>query len=276
MSKPLANGVRLEIAPGTGVAFDMDAFDDAVRSQGVQMVHYRGMRCPVGMIDQFDSRRPHDDHSGCSGGFLYRKAGIVTTLFTNSGSKYNQEDIGLLDGSSVNATTPRYYDDTNEPVEIVNYDRFYMLEEAITVPTWQLVEAHITGKDKLDFPAVKVSDIVDATGKVYTQTDFDVDSSGQIVWKPGSGPGFNVAEEKGVIYSIRYTYRPYYYVAQLPHQVRPVQVETLLERKVMLAPHEMRLQREYIARKEANDDQAPDPKSQRQVLSPRDGAFGPR
>lgn len=272
MAKPLENGVRLQIPPGTGVAFDADAFDTAIRSQGVPFTHWRAMRCPVGLVDKYDDRRPHDDHSGCSNGFLYTEAGTITGLFVNSGSKSDQQDFGILDGSTVQVTLPRFYDDTDREVDVVNFDRFYVPED-ITVPTWQLVETNPLGRDKLSFPAVSVIDLVDAKGKRYSTSDFTV-QNGQIVWNPGGGPGYDLEQEKGIIYSVRYLYRPYFYVKTIVHQVRIAQVETMLERKVMRFPHEIILQREYVAEKEDKDEQAPD--TGRQVKGPRDGIFPPR
>src|ERR1041385_5143358 len=151
-TKPLENGVILKIPPGTGVAFDPDAFDTAIRSQGVPFTHWRAMRCPVGMIDRFDERRVHSDHSGCSNGFIYTKAGTVTGLFVNSGSRSDAQDIGYLDGSTVQVTLPRFYDGTEEEVHVANFDRSYVPEDVL-VPTWQLVEASPIGRDRLPFPA---------------------------------------------------------------------------------------------------------------------------
>ncbi len=274
MSAKLANGVVLQIPPGTGVAFDPDAFDTAIRSQGVPFIHWRAMECPVGLIDQYDERRPHDDHSGCSNGHIYTEAGTITCLFMGSGSKTDSQDIGYLDGSTVKITAPRMYDGTNTPVQLANFDRLYLPDE-ITVPAHQLVETSATGKDRLNFPVVEVMDIVDARGKRYGAGDYTVEN-GQIKWLNGSGPGFDLQLGKGLVYSIRYTYRPYYYVNRILHQIRIAQVETQLERKVMRFPQEAILQREYVAEKEAKDPQAPDPNSPRQHKGPREGIFGPR
>ena len=59
--------LAFQFAP-ISVSFDPDAFDDALRAQGVQYVHWRAMRCPVGLTDRYSERRVHDDHSGCSNG----------------------------------------------------------------------------------------------------------------------------------------------------------------------------------------------------------------
>jgi len=275
-TKPLENGVRLEFPKGQGVAFDADAFDAAIRSQGVQLVHWRTFRCPVGLVDLYDDRRVHDDHSGCSNGMIHKKAGVVTGTFMASGSKLDQNDIGLLDGSTVQITTPRTYDDpSTEPIQILPFDRLFLQEEAITVPHWQLVEAHVTGRDRLDFPAVRVLDLMDSTGKSYDSSAFTI-QDGQIVWKQGAGPGFDPISDKGVIYSVRYEYRPYFIIQRIIHQVRVAQTENMIERKVTRMPQQFIAQREYVSMKEAKDDQAPGADGQRQVMGPRNGLFGPR
>ena len=79
---------------GDQVTFDLDAFDDFVRAQGVKLVHYRAQRCPVGMVALGDSRRPHPHHEGCFNGFVYTKVGCVTASFTSNNKRQSQEDIG--------------------------------------------------------------------------------------------------------------------------------------------------------------------------------------
>jgi hypothetical protein len=249
-------------------------FDVAIRANGVKLVHYRAMKCPVGMVDRYDTRRIHEDHAGCSNGFLYTKAGTITCLFTGNGNRQNSSDLGLLDDSTVSVTAPRFYDDTEEDTQVAQYDRMYLDEEAITVPHWQLVETHATGRDKLSFPVVEVMDIVDTHGKRYSVNDYKIEN-GQIVWV-GDRPGFDAIANKGEIYSIRYTYRPYWYVQRINHQVRVAQVETPLARKLIRMPQAFTLQREYVFEKEEKDDQAPDPNSPRQHKGPRDGSYGPR
>lgn len=258
------------------VSFDPDAFDDALRSQGAQYVHFRALRCPVGLTDKYSERRVHEDHAGCSNGFVYTKAGVVTGILTGNDSKWNNSDPGMLDGSTFQATIPRTYDDCpDKECQVAPYDRFYLLDEAILVPHSQLVEAHVTGKDKLSFPVVAVDDVIDANGKRYGGDDFQISPEGQIVWV-GARPGYDAQLDRGVIYSIRYTYRPFYVVDRLIHQIRIAQVETPLERKTIRMPQSFVLMREYVGEREEKDDQAPNPESQAQQKGPRQGVFGPR
>ena len=266
----------MEFPERLGVSFDVDAFDDAIRSQGVKLLHYRAMRCPVGLIDRYDNRRPDHDHSGCSNGFIYTKAGDLTALFTNNNKAPRQNDVGVVDGSTVQVTIQRFYDDTVEPVYAAPFDRFYLNEEKIVVPTWQLFEANITGKEKLQFPAVKVQDLMSADGRKYTEgVDFQV-KGGYIQWVSENRPTYDASRNKGQICSVRYLYRPYWYCQRMLHEVRVTQAEDRItgQRMVQRMPQAMVLQREYVFEKEESTQEGET--SERQIPAPRDGGFGPR
>jgi hypothetical protein len=199
--------------PDDAVSFDVEQFDNSIRNHGVTFVHWRAMRCPVGMIDEHDSRRPHEDHSGCSNGFLYTEAGELTALFTGNGTSSSFSEVGILDGSSVSVTIPRFYDGTSRPVYIAPFDRLYLKVEEIVVPDWQIFRTN-GNRDKLRFPAVTVQDLVDANNERYGGSDFSIDS-GQIAWTGTHRPGMRPESGKGLICSIRFTYRPYWYVKSL-------------------------------------------------------------
>lgn len=276
MSNKFQNSNELVFNTGQVVSFDVEQFDTSIRSQGVKLVHYKAIPCPVGKIDKDDIRRPHDDHQGCSNGYIYIKAGCITCLFTGSGNEMRQLEIGLLDGSTVMASAPRFYDDCpNVPFDVTPFDRFFLIDEAITVPNWELVQAHQTGRDRLRFLVETVSDVVDSRGHVYGPGDFTIEQ-GQIVWGPSGGPGVDPATNKGRVYSIRYYYKPHWYVSRVIHQVRVAQIETLLERVTMRMPQEFMMHREYVFLNEDKDSQAKDPYSQRQVKGPATLDFGPR
>lgn len=261
-------------APLNTVSWDMDAFDVFIRSQGARLVHWRGMPCPVGLTDRYDIRRSFHDHSGCSNGHIYTKAGEVTCLMTSNGNKMDQNDVGLLDGGTVNVTAPYSYDDSGESVvDVMPFDRFYLVEDAITVPHTQRVEHHVTLHDRMDFPVVSVIDVVDSKGVRHGPSEYDI-VGGQLVWKQSLG--YDLVANKGTIYSIRFMYRPYWYVKNLQHQVRIAQVETVDGRVVRRFPQQWQMTRERIFEKDANDELAPEPDSPRQMKGPRVSAFGPR
>lgn len=274
------NPFPMQFPPEQAVSFDLEAFDTAIVSQGVTLVHYRAMACPIGMIDPHDVRKPHEDHGGCSNGFLYTQAGCVTALFTGNSHQNQQADPGIMQNANVYVTFPRFYDPCGEgdasqkPVEIAVFDRVYLKEEAITVQYWERFESHVTGKNRLSFPICCVLDLVDSTGRRYGSGDFTVEA-GQLVF---AKPPFDAESGKGLVCSIRYSYRPFWYIMQFQHEVRVTQRENPFtgERQVFKMPQAVLLQREFVFHNEQKDDQAPNPSSARQVLGPRDGTFGPR
>lgn len=276
MAKPSHTNDYRMIFPVDWVnTMDPLALDSAIRGQGVTLVHWRAQRCPVGLVDQYDIRRPHDDHSGCSNGFTYTKAGEITTLFTGNSENLNLIEPGLLWGSSVQVTFPRFYDAAPDAsqvrTQILPFDRVYLKDETIVVYHWQLFEAHASGKEKLSFPVVEVTDLMDNQGNRYGAGDFII-NGGQIIWTGSHRPAIDA------VCSVRYSYRPYYYVKNMLHEIRVVQTDNPItgERNTERMPQAAILQREYVFENTDKDPDAQNPDDPRQVKGPRDGQFGPR
>lgn len=281
---------QVELPHGPSVSFRPADFDQAIGQHGVRLEHWRAMRCPVGMVQLGDNRRPKHDHSGCSNGFHYTRVGQLVCLFTSNDEAFKQHDVGTLDGSTVQATPQRFYTETDcdgnvrvleEPVSIAPFDRFYLTEESITVPHWQLFEASIDGNDRLDYPVVRVHELMDSDGKFYdVGEDFDI-KSGWIRWRPGKTPRWDAERNRGQVCGVRYQYRPFWYVERMPHQIRFAQVDDPVAggRQVVTMPHQMVLVREYV-----HHDADADPETtltrtrtqDRRGVAPRDNGFGPR
>lgn len=260
------------------VLFDISAFDRSITSHGTKLVHWISQLCPVGKTDAFSVRRPHDHHFNCSNGMIYTKAGVVKALFINSGNKLDQYETGTISGTRVTVTTPRTYDDSDDEIQVAPFDRFFLDEEELVVPHTELFENHITGHNRLHFPVVKVVSLIDAKGIAYCPDDYTIED-GQLVFT-NKNPGYDTLINKGTICSIRYLYRPFFYVEDILHQTRSIQVDTGLESKNIRGPQEFTLVREKVYDKEEKDEQSPTPNSQRQVKGPRatplGGPLGPR
>ena len=271
------------LLPNETVQFDAEAFDTFIKTHGVQFVLHKTLRCPIGMIDPDDIRRPHPHHANCVGGFLLMKAGVVTCTFTANNKENHYLDVGKIDGSTTTVTLPRFFDEScdgnpDKRVEVAVYDRLYFKDESMTVPTWETTQAHLTGHDRLLFPVVCVEYLVDSNGTNYYQdTDFTI-QNGQIVWTGTNRPGIDPKSQKGVVYSVRYRYRPYYYVKQILHEIRLIQSEDEFtgERSVKRMPVQCVLAREIFFEKEMKDLEAPHPDSPRQHVGPSSGIFGSR
>lgn len=269
------------------VSFDAEAFDNLIREQGVTFIHYRAMACPIGMVSPDDDRHPHEEHAGCSNGFVYTLAGKITCGFLGNTKDSRLTDLGRLDGSSAQIVLPRYYDPPSVssplvPVEVAPFDRLFLDEDNITVPTWQRFASSPTGRDRLEFPVVTVTDLMDAKGQRYTPSDYSI-QDGVIVWG-AHRPGVDPQSGKGVVCSARYRYKPHWYIERLLHEVRvaPVANAYTGEREMVRFNQSASIQREFFFKKDQPNSAVP--KNPRVVDRPvptgstfiPDGGFGPR
>jgi hypothetical protein len=255
------------------------------------------MKCPIGMVDADDERHPHGEHGECSNGFLYKLVAPITCAVSNNSDNPQVLDIGIVNQANIMVTPPRTYDVLSaggEPFEclLLPYDRMYLAEETIIVGNWQLFEACGGPTDKLDYPLVRVEQLVDSQGRDLVQgQDFTIDN-GLLRWlEGGRQPVSNPEAGTGGICSIRYCYRPYWYVKDLPHEIRVTQLEDPATgiRHTVRMPQQALLQREYVFENQDNkgEDQSPGKpvtglpaslgqSNLRQILAPRGGGFGPR
>lgn len=255
------------------VAFDLDEFDNAIASHGLEFSHYRAMVDPVGLLDRYDTRRPGQSNPNSANGMVYTLAGKLIALCTNNTKEArHSNEGGMVDASTAQFTPSRTYLGTCKRVFLAPYDRLYLSESSVLVTRHELLECSPTGIDRPKFPPIEVLDCIDANGIRYTQdADFEV-YDGKIAWKdrrPGTNPEF----QKGTIYAIRYVYRPFWYVQRLIHEIRIVQQEDPLngDRTTVQAPQSAIVQREYVFKDEADSVD-----SQRTQDLPQDGSLSPR
>lgn len=79
--------------------------------------------------------------------------------------------------------------------------------------------------------------------------------------------------KEGKVCSVRYTYRPYWVVSRLIHEVRVAHVVDMDGRKVVRMPQNALLQREFFYHASDVDPEIP---SQRQATASKKALFGPR
>lgn len=261
--------------PAHGISFDVDAFDELMREHGVTLQHYKALPCPLGVFDR-DDNRSHVDHDNCSNGFLYEYGGEVTAFFSGNSNSPALEVFGIADGSTVQVTLPRFYDNDGEQISVQHYDRFFLKDVEVFSTNGEQVEYHQSGVDRLRYPIQKVESIVDARGRRYQQDrDFQV-IQGNICWQGDNRPGFDPQQGRGVVYSVRYRYRPFYYVRSLIHEVRvsrDIDYETG-NIKLQRMPYALVLQREYVYENERRSTKGVS--DSRDMQAPRSGGFGPR
>lgn len=258
-------GEQLRMAhPTAQVSFDLEAFDNLIRSQGVRIGHFRCLPDPRGLESRGDYRR--SSPFGNTDGMLFKHAGCFTATFTVNDNAPIYETEGQLDSSQAYMTPPRFYEDTQEPVIISVGDRFQLVDVELRVVTSQLMEASTIGRDRLTFPATCVEHLIGQDGFEYKESvHFKINSDGDIEWISQTRPGKNLDTNKGEVYSIRYRYIPYFVVRRLMHEIRIVQItDDLGVRRSERLPYQVQVARENVFRDIRNISDAPvqDPRFQ--------------
>lgn len=207
------------------VHFDANAFDNFIEDHGTLFKHYKAIPCTGGDIDKGSMRSTHLDHT-CSNGFYYKEGRCFLGVFDNNQTKKHYKAEGIIDSSMTTLHVPRYYIGTSrEPCDHIFFyqdDRLELADETIVVPKWEKLECSPTGIDRPMFPISRVEYVVDSFGNEYLQgVDFNI-LNGNIQWLTDHRPQFNQAQGTGGIYSIRYLYRPAWYIAVVLHEIRLV------------------------------------------------------
>jgi len=243
-------------------SFDRDAFNQLIKSQGVDVIHYRAFPDPSGMasigdIHAVQSKRQSDDN------FIYKEAGSMHIFFSSNTSDWNIEVEGVTEADTAIVTFPMQYESgepdecgNREEVVIGKWDRFYLKDVEVRVIAVQYIEANSTGVDKLQYPATFVEYLRDADGKEYKQdTDFSITPEGFIKWLTQNRPGFNEKTNRGTVYAIRYRYTPYFIVAKMLHEIRVSQITDMLtfDRKLERMPFQALVMREQVLSDVNND-----------------------
>lgn len=214
---------------------------------------------------------------------IYRNAGLVNLWFNNNTRKDLIEILGIIDDSQAIITIPTFYEDNKEkPCYIMPYDRFVLVDETIKAPNFERINHNISGTDRLQFPATEVLEglIVDSDGKMYfINKDFIINQNGEIQWvSGGESPGTNLETNNGKVISIRYLYKPSWYVARLLKEIRFAKIDSFVGNNVHneRLPTQALIQREYVFKNIDNDPEAISPNSGRQNISQASDSFGPK
>lgn len=246
--------------PNESVAFDAEAFNEAIASHGAVFVHWQAIPDPLGLQGKFDARRPDGvNNTKAFNGHYYIKRGCLQAIITGANKEVKSHLGGQVDAGVASITVHTNYLNSDKKVYLTPYDRFYLEDEGILVPRGELVEASMDGLDRLQWPACEVIAIVDADGIEYTPDDYQI-VGGYIQWV-GNRPTFNVEANKGKVYSIKYLYKPFYYVERLLHELRLVQGEDAYgTRKLIRANQSAIVYREYVYQNKSLDAESPDQK----------------
>ena len=263
--------------PGDNLHFDVERLDEFVRSNGVTCEVYSASYCAIDVDDPNDART--HTHPNCQNGFLYRKEGVTTVSFGGNVTTPEMTEYGTQDNSYVMATFPLYYDDCpDKPVILGQFYRVYIADCPTYVTNSEKIEHHASGTDRLSYPVQRVLRMTDNRGQEYQQgQDFDVDADGLIQWRTNRSPGINVDLNRGIVLSVLYLYRPFYYVARLPHEIRVSRKSNPMtgDYEVVRMQSQVALQREWLFDSAVRND-SDGRGNNRTVAAPRSGGFGPR
>lgn len=259
------------------VAFDLSSFSDLIRAHGLHFTHFRAVPDPSGLATRYDARRPDPGLAEASNGMVYIAAGCFQALLIgNTKDARTENPMGTLDSGVAQLTPEKYYQadpamgivESACEVFLAPFDRLELKDDGILVVQSQLVEASPTGTDRLQFPAVRVQDLVDSRGRRWKSGDFSV-VNGAIVWGPRRPEPLDSGK---AVYSVRYLYKPAWYVDRLLHELRVVQTEAPTgARQMARAPQTAIVKREYIALSEAAGSG-----TKRAGVGPEDGGFPPK
>ena len=233
----LNRGIEESIVIGEGSpyvqeSFDLDRLENFVKGLGVQYLHFKCMPSPLGKKDRGDYRRSDGVDTISSNGMLYFCAGRFTATMTDNSRERMRGGAGTLDPSESKLVMPRFYDTPvgNDPCK--TGDRIYLMPgDRIYVANPQ-VDDLVANAHEIDyvndvpneamFPIVKIEYITDSQNINYIAgVDYQLTTDGKIQWiDGGKNPGIDIDTGKGRIYSVRYLYKAYWYITQLPKEVR--------------------------------------------------------
>ncbi len=263
------------LIPDIGISMSDNGFDSLIATNGITFVHYKSLLCPIGAKERFDIRADHLS-CRCEGGFLYEYAGEFTGFMSGNATQTAFENAGLVDGSTVQLTLPRTYDGVDKPIAIQEYDRLFLKDPIGFASHQQRFESHQSGTERLEFPAEYVEYLMDARGESYRQDIDFVLVDGFVKWTTSRRPGYDPILAKGVVCSIRYHYRPHWYVARLLHEIRVIKSVDMITGEVSTSrmPFAVLLQRELVFRNRAKTSGTDN--GDHGGPAPQSGGFGPR
>jgi len=220
--------------PFDAVRFDTPADNDFIsKGLGIKFAHYICMPDPLYNVQQGDVRATYDSEDNQQfvdttrfhreNEFLYIRKGEVYGIFQNNSKDLRAVAAGLYSDSGAMVTLDRYYIGTSDVVKISEDDKLVPCElptEFFSV-NWQKFTHNPTGIDRMQFKVCNVEVLIDNAGVMYLpDVDFKV-VDGCIRWLDGANrPGMDSRTGEGRVCSIRYTYKPYFYVKLVPHDIR--------------------------------------------------------
>lgn len=221
--------------PWDAVRPDAAAENLHISNQGIKFFHYMCVPDPLFQREAGDVRHSFgyedglqqvidkDDRFHRENGFIYVKRGVIYGTFMNNTKDFKNIAAGLYGASGATISLNRYYVGTEEKINISENDKLIPCElssEFFSV-NWQKFTHNPTGIDRMQFKVCEAIFLIDSDGREYGKgTDFNIEN-GYIKWIDGGDrPGLDKQTGKGKVCAIRYTYKPYYYIKTVLHDIR--------------------------------------------------------
>lgn len=269
MSDRTPTGIQIDsisrASPFVQQTFDLLKQDQFVTGLGVDFLHYKAIPSPIGKKDRGDYRRQDGVDTITSNGFIYRCAGTFTATITDNSSNHERSDSGIVDDSTSRLILPRFYNQSaladGNRIYLEIGDRLYIKDQNadVKVATYHEMDYEENVDNVALFPICALdAPIIDSRNIEYTENvDFCITKEGNIRWLPnGKNPGIDITTGKGRIYSIRYLYRAYWYIIQLPKEIRITNVTTGTVRSPERMPYHAVIMREFLFHNQNRGDQS--------------------
>lgn len=267
-----ANPIQMQYnRPFDSVKSDGSVEGSFINNTGIRFFHYAAVQDPLYKVRSGDLRHSFDqeenqqfaddDRFHRENGFIYFKRGIVWGIFMGNQKKLNYLSAGLYTSDGATMSLNRYYEGTSKKVDISENDKLVPCElpEEFYTPISHSFDHNPTGIDRLQFKAHCVSELIDSAGRIYVQdVDFTL-QCGAVHWIDGRNrPGIDPLSGRGRVCGIRYTYRPFYYIKLVLHDIRikPVIDPNTNEIKAKIGPILVQAQADwvYLDRRTASPD----------------------
>lgn len=221
--------------PWTAVRGDSTGDNNFIaKTFGIKFMHYMCVPDPLLQNSPGDVRHSfgyddgnqqfvESDRFHRENGFIYVKQQIIMGIFQGNTKDMRNLIAGLYGDSGANISLNRYYQDTNQKINVSENDKLVPCElpEEFHTVDYQKFTHNPTGIDRMQFKVCDVVFLIDSKGVQYHQgQDFNV-VNGAIQWIDGGDrPGLDPKTGKGRTCAVRYTYKPYYYIKTVLHDIR--------------------------------------------------------
>lgn len=242
-------------SPFVQQSFDLDKQDAFVTSLAVDFAHYKAMPSPLGKKDRGDYRRSDGVDTITANGFIYRCAGKFSATMVDNDRNQKRTSGGISDPSKSRLILPRFYnkDDVSDGsrIYLAPGDRLYIADPNADdrVETYEEVDYQEGIDNTTLFPiCCLVLPIVDSNNIEYKEhLDFEITKEGWIRWlSTGRNPGIDPLTGKGRVYTVRYRYKAFWYVTELPKEIRITNVTNGELRGPQRMPYHAIIVREFM------------------------------